>query len=510
MTRRLMSSLFSLLLGLAPVACQLEADAKEALPDNAPAASIKANDQGKKDSLGAPTKVAETTVDDSAVVKAFGDYAYEPTLTNLFAFEKILKAGGNPNALRYGEPLLFDAQTVYMARVLIEAGADVKMKGAFGKTALIGKNTRKLDVIQALLAAGADPQAATKFGETPLHFVCERSYAERDTPDPEAAQRIALLRPQRGSIDDLSGTFGTPLLAATSKRNPDCVKAFIAAGANPDAPAYPDQIGDSTSDFQRSVRQMVLKRANEYLDSYDEETIKIFKTVGVHDPALVREDSDAEVIRAFSKYRSHTTPENLASFAALLKAGHNPNAIWSNGPFLFNVPNVEMAKLLIAAGANVKARNRYGDTVLTGENAEKLDVIKVLLGAGADTGAVTSNGTIALHYVCGRYHESKPDPEASERIALLRPKGGSLDAHYPYSTKDTFGTPLMLSASADNPDCVKALIAAGANPDAQAYPDSQVKDDPAKEGSVRQQVVKNAKKHPYSYDAQTLKIFEKP
>lgn len=462
--------------------------------------------------LGAEGGPAESKVTDSSIVNAFDDYAYEPSHENFRIFNSLLKAGGNPNALRYGNPLLFDVPTVEMAKALIAAGADAKQVDEYGKTVLNGDNAGRLDVIKALLAAGADPHQASEFGMIPLHSVCKRSFSASGTPDPEAAERIALLRPEKASVDVLARASGTPLLESASQNNPDCVKALIAAGASLDAALYSEEILedlDLLPGFKRSLRHHVLRQANVILNYYDDETINIFKTVGVQDPALVRDDPDAKVIRAFSTYYREPSLEHMAAFRELLDAGGNPDALRGYRPLLFDVPNAEIANVLIAAGADVKLQLRNGDTVLNGSNAANLDVIKVLLAAGADPLAMTNKGITPLHNVCGLPYRNRPDPEAAERIALLRPQGGSLDGHYPHaSTRSWVGTPLMQAVFTVNHDCIKALIAAGADPDAQAYPDKLVEANPETKGSVLQQVLQEARKHPNGFGTDVLKLLE--
>jgi len=57
-----------------------------------------------------------------------------------------------------------------VAVALIEAGADVNSRDDVGATALIvAANKGMTDVVHALLAKGADPKAASRDGETPLH-----------------------------------------------------------------------------------------------------------------------------------------------------------------------------------------------------------------------------------------------------------------------------------------------------------------------------------------------------
>lgn len=103
---------------------------------------------------------------------------------------RLLAAGADPNsrACRFGDgvggdctlkryedpPLVF---AIYLnqpgnVQLLLEAGADPNGRTWEGKTALIlAVNEGRTQIVQALLAAGADAQAASTLdGETPLHY----------------------------------------------------------------------------------------------------------------------------------------------------------------------------------------------------------------------------------------------------------------------------------------------------------------------------------------------------
>lgn len=466
---------------------------------------------------GASKQIDRHKPSDQAVIEAFEDYrdhaSDRSAPAKLASFRSLLVAGGNPNLVRSGSTLLYDARTADMARVLIEAGADVKARDESGRTVLMGDNATNLAILKVLVAAGADRDATTKSGDSPVHHVCDRSVVDWGAPDKDAAERIALIRPKTRSLDAYAPSpfamHGTPLFKAASQHNPDCVRALIASGASLDAPGYSERVGDtSPSGKGMSVRQRVLKEKNEYPDYYDEETVRIFQTVGLRDGESVKEDVDAEVIRAFGKYYFKPTSENLEVFAGLIKAGGNPNAVYHDYPLLFDVPDAKMAKALIAMGANVKHKDEDRNTVLLGSNAGKLDVVRVLLSAGAEIDVPNAVGMIPLHFVCGLNYDEKPDPEAKERIALLTPKGRSLDQHYGKRGQHTRGTPLMFAAMSDNPECFKALIAAGARPDAQAYSDGDIEAEPELRGSVREQVAKDVKKHPRLYSAEIVKTLD--
>ncbi|HSC81786.1 MAG TPA: hypothetical protein VLC08_15615 [Chitinolyticbacter sp.] len=143
-----------------------------------------------------------------------------------------------------------------------------------------------------------------------------------------------------------------------------------------------------------------------------------------------------------------------------------------------------------------------GFTVLTGPAATDLKTLELLLAKGANPYARTWVGSTPLHFVCGDVisETKKTDPDAAKRIALLLKAGTSIDAHYPQKQPHPVATPLGEALISKNPDCVRALLAAGAKPDALMYPESFAKADPSVKGkTVRQQARQGLKENPNLY-----------
>lgn len=210
---------------------------------------------------------------------------------SLHVVQSLLKAGADTNVIAQGgtnTPLIAatgieNSSSVEVTKLLLQAGADAKMVTPQGFSPLIGKGANNLEVIKLLIAAGTDPYGISKVGSTPLHFVCERAYALNDQPDPQAAQRIALLHKAGTSIDEFAPqqrawAVGTPLLESAIRQNPDCTKALLAAGADKDAPAFPPEyVAEDPSVKGQTVRQNVLKSAKDVPDLYSGGILKLFE-----------------------------------------------------------------------------------------------------------------------------------------------------------------------------------------------------------------------------------------
>ncbi|MEE1890005.1 ankyrin repeat domain-containing protein [Pseudomonas carassii] len=214
--------------------------------------------------------------------------------TDVRMVKSLIKAGADVNAIvraRTASPLQIAAAgdgsrtppQPQMVKLLLDAGADAKATLGNDFNPLTGRAATSLEVIKLLVDAGTNPYQVTKPGSTPLHFVCERNFALQDQPDPQAAQRIAILLKKGSSPDEIhpqSGAVpvGTPLLEAARSHNPDCVAALIAAGADPDAPAHsPTYLKNFPDTEQKTVRQQVLAFSEKFDGLYSPEVVKLFQ-----------------------------------------------------------------------------------------------------------------------------------------------------------------------------------------------------------------------------------------
>jgi ankyrin repeat protein len=116
--------------------------------------------------------------------------------------------------------------------------------------------------------------------------------------------------------------------------------------------------------------------------------------------------------------------------------------------------DLETAKLLIAAGANVKATTREGGITplfMACSNGDAA-IIEALLKAGADVNAVKANGTTALMLAAGS--------GSAPAVKLLLDRGANVNAK-----ESVHGQTALMFAAALNRDAVAAvLLAHGADP----------------------------------------------
>jgi ankyrin repeat protein len=143
---------------------------------------------------------------------------------------------------------------------------------------------------------------------------------------------------------------------------------------------------------------------------------------------------------------------------SLLDGGADVNAAQGDGMtglhWAAKHGNVEMAAMLIGAGANPEAVTRLGEhtPLHVASTAGHASVVNVLVEAGADANASTTTGATPLHFASAS--------GSGEAVEVLLARGAEPDAREPQWGQ----TPLMFAAAADRVDAITALLDGGAAP----------------------------------------------
>lgn len=153
---------------------------------------------------------------------------------------------------------------------------------------------------------------------------------------------------------------------------------------------------------------------------------------------------------------------DVEALKAELRSGGDVNAAQGDGftslHWAAKTGNREVADVLIAAGADLRATTRLGGhmPLHVAAAAGKVGVLEALLAAGAPADALTLTGAQPLHLAA-----AAGDAGA---VAALVAHGASVDAG-----ETAWGlTPLMFAAVRDRVDVVNALMEAGADPSVTA------------------------------------------
>jgi len=277
-------------------------------------------------------------------------------------------------------------------RELIAAGADVNARTDDGLTPLMcaaGLND-SVEIVEVLIAAGADVNARGKDDWTPLMI------AAANNDDPEI---VKVLIASGADVNARTVSGFTPLaFAAALTHNPDVVKVLLEAGADVNVrdehgatPLMHAAWETNNSDIIKALID-----AGAEVNAKDEAgwTPLLF---------AVSYNSNSEVIRALIRSGANVNARGESGWTALMCAAS------SNG-------NPEITKLLIQEGAEINVKNQWGLTPLmyaAKTNSNHL-VAKVLLDFGADARLRSDENKTAFDYA-----KENPAIRDSEVYSLL-------------------------------------------------------------------------------------------
>lgn len=252
-----------------------------------------------------------------------------------------------------------------LLRKAIENGADVNAVDELGYTGLhLATMLDKTKVSLALMAAGANVNAVDANGNTPLYFTADRNNYE-----------LTLALIAEGANVDVENVNGnTPLHRAVDSNNIELTKAIIdSIKLTPDLIRFginEDLIKGMTSNKGFQFYKKLLEMSNK------------LNVINPNNPKLVQ-----DLIILAKAYDDVINRNNPKLVRALIAAKANVNAKNVDGDTPFHIAgrfeNIELAKTLIGAGADLFAENRNGQKlsdkefirnmahVLEGERLEK-------------------------------------------------------------------------------------------------------------------------------------------
>ncbi len=324
----------------------------------------------------------------------------------------LLKSGAKPNtAIATGEtPLMTCAKSgsVDAVKRLLEYGAAIEAREPDQhQTALMWAATEHhLDVVQALIDAHADLKAHSKAGFTAMHFAARQGDLEMvqlllaagvninilsQSDDPPAKAPAPGARPPIGGAKT-QGTNGyTPLLVATVRGQVPLALFLLDHGADPNI-------------LDAGITPL-------HWASTEWETYTANRVYGLIDPMGGIPDRQAK-LRLVNALLAHGANPNLRMTKPRPSiAGGYEDSVGAT-PFLLasSADDLEMMQLLLKAGADPKiptATNATAIMAATGLNhgigespiteLQALAAVKFLLDLGLDAKGATTNGENALY-----------------------------------------------------------------------------------------------------------------
>jgi ankyrin repeat protein len=345
------------------------------------------------------------------------------------------------------------------ADLLLRAGADANAANDFRMTPLSEACTNaNAALVRLLLKSGARPNIAIATGETPL-MTCART---------GTADAVRMLVEYGAAINTKEPTQSqTALMWAAAERHPDAVKALIEAHA--DLKANTKQ-GFTALHFAaregdiESVKELVGAGVDVNIVTYAEgatnrvtNQLGIAKSTGAigYTPLLIAV-MQAQVDLALYLL-DHGADPNIpaAGFTPLHWASSKWESFTANPVYGFEGPmsgipdrqaKLHLVKALLAHGANVNARmtkpqpsfaGGYLDAVgatpfLLAASADDLEMMRILLDAGADPKILTATHASAILAAAGGNHgigeDTITEPQATDVVNFLlklgvEPKG---------------------------------------------------------------------------------------
>jgi uncharacterized protein len=337
--------------------------------------------------------------------------------------EKLVKAGADPNM-----PLTQSADTALMLaartgkagalNVLLESGANVNAKESWGGTTPLmwAVSERHPDAVRILLAHGADVHARSNF----VAAANGRGFEGR-TPSPgqdDAKQKV----------EEFASGWLTPLMFAAREGDLASARLLVAAGADVNAIA-----GDG-----KDALGLAIFNGNYELASFLVDGKSALNKADTQGFTPLFWAVDRRNMETAPNFPWMVTADPLPLIARLLDAGADPNAIVNNTPrarmragsprIVFATAlmraafsgDLELCKLLLAHGADPKIKSSDGETMVSAAAglgfiqgyskgrtpAERLEVVKLFVGLGADVNDADDYGITPL-MVAGNMGDTK-------------------------------------------------------------------------------------------------------
>jgi ankyrin repeat protein len=371
--------------------------------------------------------------------------------SHLEMVQALVAAGGKTNTPNnYGvTPLLQASRTGDRALIdaLLKAGADVKLAHPDGETAVMSAaRAGRVDAVRLLIEAGADVNALTYQDETALMWAAAEGHADVITEllaakaDPNRKARITTLK-ERKHADHPTGGL-TALMYAVRNGHEPAVRALIAGGADPKATN-----GDGATATVIAIVNDRFDLAKTLLDlGADPNDGALYFAVDMHDATTDMRARDGSRLRADHK----NTLTAMDLIKVLLDKGADPNKAFVG----------QLHSTTLCCGEDVNSSPFYRAAV-----AADVEALRLMLQHGAQV-------------------EWSPTPVKREGRGGAAGRGGGNVGRTPIMVAMTggrgaafaagpgferLGAPPFREESNRAPsDAVKALLAAGADPNVKA------------------------------------------
>lgn len=288
-------------------------------------------------------------------------------------------------ALSYAVAKASLGECLGIVRALIAAGADVNAGTAFGETPLmVASEHGHADIVRILLAAKADANAGTKMGGTALQAAAGNGHLDV----------VKLLLAAKADVNIKTKWGGTALMeaAGADKNGAKIVQLLLVAGAG---------VNDKTDDNGTALLRASRKHNAPVVRLLLQSGAEVNAADKKRETALMHaaKGAQAEIVRMLVDAGADVNMKDKEGVSALLLAVESAKS----GNFEENEvkdrkgKSLDMVRVLLAAKADVNAVTNDGWTALMSASGMGLpDIVKALLEAGADFTPTSRNGRTAL------------------------------------------------------------------------------------------------------------------
>jgi ankyrin repeat protein len=330
-----------------------------------------------------------------------------------------------------------------LARLLVAAGASARVENQYGVTPLtLACQNGNAAMIALLLGAGADPNVPLRSGETPLMTAARHGRVEP----------VQTLLASGAKIDAREKQGQTALMWAAAEGHGPVVELLMAAGAD-----YRARLESGFTPLLFAVREGRMAVAQALLRA----------GVDVNEPTPARKTSGKGLKPGTTALSLAVENGHFELAAALLEAGANPNDQRSGYTALHmltwvrkpdhgddgdpspvgsgNIDSLQLARKLVAAGADVNARlakgpsgggrlGRKGATpFLMAADTADVPLMRLLLELGADPAIPNAENCPPLLAAAGvgtraPEEEAGTEAEALAAVRLILERGADLNA----------------------------------------------------------------------------------
>ncbi len=321
---------------------------------------------------------------------------------------------GRPDGSTPLQWAVYEGDTAEVQR-LLAAGADAKATNDYGVDALqLAADGSNTELIRLLLKAGANANSANPEGETVLHLVARAGNVD--------AAKLLLKAGAKVDARERFGEQ-TPLMWATARRHPTMVQLLVSKGADVDAvSAVRDYQRVATAEsrakqLDRGGLTPLMYAARENCRECVKILLKDHADVSLPDPAgmtplhIALLNANWDIAKALIDAGADVNQWDVFGQGPLNIAIANMNVRGSTSPLDQNEPNVatgrDLVKLMVARGANpnqqlyyrAAARSILGaDTgrgttpFLTACARGDIEIVKLLLAHGANVKLASADG----------------------------------------------------------------------------------------------------------------------